>query len=257
MQRKFNIATAVAAASVLFLAGCATPQDQRQLQEEVGQLAEKVEAVSTQQKEVLTALAALSKGQKTILAKATAPARPGKPTEDPNKVYDIPVGDSFAKGPKDAKVTIVEFSDFQCPFCSRSTGLINDLLKAYPDDLQVVYKNFPLSFHKQAMPAAKAAIAAGKQGKFWEMHDMIFENYRTLADDKYPEYAEAIGIDVVQFKADMEDKSTQDLISAEMRQASKAGVRGTPTFFINGKKPQGRSLEIYKSIIDAEIKKKS
>ena len=103
----------------------------------------------------------------------------------------------------------------------------------------------------------RAAIAAGKQGKFWEMHDVIFENYRTLSDDSYAGYAEEIGIDVEQFKTDMSDKSTDALITEEMRQASKAGVRGTPTFFINGKKPQGRSFEIYKAIIDEEIKKKS
>lgn len=251
MYRKFSVAHVIAAATAFTLAACATPQDVRQLEE-------KVESVSQQQKEVLTQLAALAKGQKDILAKPAAPAaRPARPQEDPNKVHEIPVGNSYVKGPDDAKVTIVEFSDFQCPFCSRATDLINQILKAYPDDVRLVYKNFPLSFHKQAMPAAKAAIAAGKQGKFWEMHDIIFENYRTLADDKYPEYAEEIGIDVEQFKVDMADKSTADQVSAEMRQASKVGVRGTPTFFINGKKPQGRSFEIYKSIIDEEIKKNS
>jgi protein-disulfide isomerase len=251
MQAKFRIATAFAAVSLFTLAACgATPQDVRQLEE-------RVEEVAEQQKEVLVAIAALAKGQKDILAKAAAPARPGRPKEDPNKVYKIPVGNSYSKGPADAKVTIVEFSDFQCPFCARATGLMEQLLEAYPEDVRVVYKNFPLGFHKQAMPAARAAIAAGKQGKFWEMHDIIFENYKTLADDQYPKYAETIGIDVEQFKTDMASKATQDLINTEMREASAAGVRGTPTFFINGKKPQGRSFDIYKGIIDTEIKKAS
>jgi protein-disulfide isomerase len=252
MQAKFSITAAIAVVSLFTLAACgATPQDVRQLEERVDKVAE-------QQKEVLVAIAGLAKGQKDILAKpAAAPARPGRPKEDPNKVYKIPVGGSYAKGPEDAKVTIVEFSDFQCPFCARATGLMDQLVEAYPNDVRLVYKNFPLGFHKQAMPAALASIAAGKQGKFWEMHDIIFENYKTLADDQYPKYAETIGIDVEQFKTDMASKSTQDQVNTEMREASAAGVRGTPTFFINGKKPQGRSFDIYKGIIDTEIKKAS
>lgn len=252
MNRTFSFAAATLAAAALFLSACTPPAEMRQVEE-------KVENISAQQKEILAKLEELGKGQKTILAKAAAPApaRAARPQEDPNKVYDIPVGNSYSKGPKDAKVTIVEFSDFQCPFCSRATGLLDQIQKAYPEDVQIVYKNFPLSFHKQARPAARAAIAAGKQGKFWEMHDIIFENYRTLSDDVYAGYAEEIGIDVEQFNSDMSDKATDALIAEEMRQASKAGVRGTPTFFINGKKPQGRSFEIYKAIIDEEIKKKS
>ncbi len=130
------------------------------------------------------------------------------------------------------------------------------LLEAFPNDLQFVYKNYPLPFHKQAMPAAKASLAAGKQGKFWEMHDKIFENYRALADGKYAEWAGEIGIDVEKFKADMASPETQALVTEEMKQASKVGVRGTPTFFINGKKPAGRSFELYKGLIEEEIKKK-
>ncbi len=130
------------------------------------------------------------------------------------------------------------------------------LLKAFPNDLKFVYKNYPLPFHKQAMPASKAAIAAGKQDKFWEMHDLIFKNYRSLADDKYAEWAGELGLDVEKFKADMVSPETQAMVTEEMKQASKAGVRGTPTFFINGKKPSGRSFELYKSLIEAELEKK-
>jgi protein-disulfide isomerase len=133
---------------------------------------------------------------------------------------------------------------------------VEQILEAYPNDVRFVYKNYPLPFHKQAMPAAKAAVAAGKQGKFWEMHDKIMANYQALADEKYAEWAGEIGIDVARFKTDMESPEVQALIVEEMKQAGAVGVRGTPTFFINGRKPAGRSFELYKSMIDEEIAKK-
>jgi len=134
--------------------------------------------------------------------------------------------------------------------------LVEQILEAYPKDVRFVYKNYPLPFHKQAMPAALAAVAAGKQGKFFEMHDKIFENYRTLNDDYYAKAAAEIGLDVEKFKADLAAADTKALIDAEMEEARAAGVRGTPTIFINGKKPQGRSFELYKGIIDGILKEK-
>ncbi len=134
---------------------------------------------------------------------------------------------------------------------------MDQIVKEFPNDVQFVFKNYPLPFHKQAMPAAKAAVAAGNQGKFWEMHDKIFENYRGLNADFYAKAAGEIdGLDVEKFKADMDSPKTQALIVEEMKEAGTVGVRGTPTFFINGKKPTGRSFEQWKSIIAAEIKKK-
>ena len=129
-------------------------------------------------------------------------------------------------------------------------------MEAYPNDVRFVYKNYPLPFHKQAMPAALAAVAAGKQGKFWEMHDKIFENYRTLNDDYYAKAAGEIGIDVEKFNTDFAAAETKAFIDAEMAEARANGVRGTPTIFINGKKPQGRSFELYKGIIDGILKEK-
>ncbi len=225
---------------------------------DVGRLEAKVEQLADQQKDVLSKLEDLGKGQKEILAKAAAPARPAAPAaEDPNKVYDIPVGNSATRGPADAKVTIIEFSDFQCPFCARSVELIDQITAAYPKDVRFVYKNFPLSFHPNAMPAAKAAVAAGKQNKFWPMHDEIFKNSSKLTPESYAIFAKTIGLDVAQFNKDMESPEVQAQIAEEMKEAAAAAVRGTPTFYINGKKPTGRSLELYKSIIDEEIKKKS
>lgn len=129
-------------------------------------------------------------------------------------------------------------------------------MEAYPDDVRFVYKNYPLPFHKQAMPAALAAVAAGAQGKFWEMHDKIFENYRTLNDDYYAKAAEELGLDVEKFKTDFAAPATKAVVDGEMAEARANGVRGTPTIFINGKKPQGRSFELYKGIIDGILKEK-
>ncbi len=228
--------------------------------QDLGRIEAKVDNLAAQQKDTLSKLEDLDKGQKDLIVKTAAAARPaaaGPAAEDPNKVYDIPVGKSATRGPADAKVTIVEFSDFQCPFCARSVELIDQITAAYPKDVRVVFKNFPLSFHQQAMPAAKAAIAAGNQGKFWPMHDKIFENSSKLTDASYPLWAKELGLNVEQFNKDMASPEVLAQINEEMKEAAAAGVRGTPTFYINGKKPAGRSLEIYKSIIDEDIKAKS
>lgn len=228
--------------------------------EKVNELSAKVDAIQATQKDMVAKLESLGQGQKQILAKApaAAPAPPARPTEDPNKVYKINIGTTYGntKGPDDAAVTIMEFSDFQCPFCSQAAGLVKQVVEAYPNDVRVVYKNYPLPFHKQAMPAAKAAVAAGKQGKFWQMHDKLFENYRTLSDEAYAKFAEEIGIDVAKFKTDMASDEVQKLVDQDMKDATAAEVRGTPTFYINGKKPQGRSFDLYKSIIDQQLKAK-
>jgi len=134
--------------------------------------------------------------------------------------------------------------------------LVAQVVKAYPNDVRFVYKNYPLPFHKNAMPAAKAAVAAGKQGKFWEMHDKIFANARALSDEFYVKAAGELGLDIEKFKKDMESPEVKQLIDEEMKQARVASVRGTPTIFINGKKPQGRSFELYKSIIEGILKEK-
>lgn len=245
---------ALVAAMTFFGSACAPPAD---LGEVKGALAE----IQAQQKDLLEKVDALAKGQKEVLVKATAAAAakpaaaPGPPKEDPNKVYDVKVGTSAVKGPADAKVTIIEFSDFQCPFCSQAAKLVDQIIEAYPNDVRFVYKNYPLPFHNQALPAAKAAVAAGKQGKFFEMHDLLFENFRTLSQEKFEEFAGTIGIDVEQFKTDMASPEVAAQVTAEMKEAGDNGVRGTPTIFINGKKPAGRSFELYKSIIDAELKK--
>jgi protein-disulfide isomerase len=216
-----------------------------------------------------TDLSEIQKGQKDILAKlesleksvqqvrAAPAAAPARPQLDPNKVYNIPIANASIKGPKDAKVTIVEFSDFQCPFCAQSTGLVDQVLKAYPKDVNFVYKQFPLTtIHPHAMGAAKAAIAAGKQGKFWEMHDVMFQNMRELGPDKLKEYAGKIGLDVARFEKDFNAPETQQQVEKEMAEARAADVSGTPTFFVDGKRVMNRSFEGFKQMIDEALSKK-
>jgi len=182
---------------------------------------------------------------------------PARPEVDPNKVYDIPAGSSPFKGPANAPVIITEFSDFQCPFCSQAAGLLEQVVKDYPKDVKFIYKQFPLtSIHPFAMDASKAALAAAKQGKFWEMHDHLFANNRALQKDKLSEYAKAIGLDVAKFEADMNAPDVQAQVQEEMRQASNAQVTGTPTIFVNGKRLMNRSPEGFHAAIDQILKEK-
>jgi len=222
--------------ALVALLGCgATPQD--------------VEELKKNQKDILAKIEALTGEVKKIQTAAVRPPMPGQP--DPNKVYDIPVGGSPVKGPKDAKVTIVEFSDYQCPFCAQADALIEQVIAAYPTDVKFVYKQFPLtSIHPNALPASKAALAAGKQGKYWEMHKILFENSRALGPEQLKEYAKKAGLDVPQWEQDMNSPQIADQVNAEMREAQAAEVRGTPSIFVNGKRLQNRSMDGFKTMID-------
>jgi protein-disulfide isomerase len=224
------------------LLGCgATPQD--------------IEEIKSGQKDILAKIEALSgEVKKVAAARPTPPARPNQP--DPNRVVDIPVGDSPIRGKKDAPVTVVEFSDYQCPFCARADPIVEEALKKYPDEIRFVYKQFPLtSIHPFAMGAAKAALAAGKQGKYWEMHDKLFANNRALKPEDLKKYAQEIGVDVAQWEKDMNSPEIQEQINKEMGEGRSAGVRGTPTIFVGGRQLQIRSAEGIKKLADQAQKK--
>jgi protein-disulfide isomerase len=174
-----------------------------------------------------------------------------RPKEDPNKIYTMPVGSSPFKGPKDAKVTVVMFQDFQCPFSNRSQPTVKQLMELYPDKVKVVFKNFPLNFHKQAEIAAEAALAAGAQGKFWEMHDKIFANQKKISAEILKGYAQELNLDMNKFNEDLDTHSYKKTIDEDMKLAKGAGVRGTPTFFINGKKLVGaKPVGEFQKVID-------
>ena len=181
------------------------------------------------------------------------PNAPVKPS-GPIKVDDHP--EDMAFGPKNAKVTIYEFSDFECPFCSKGADTITALKKEYGDKIRVVFKNLPLSFHKNAELAARAAHAAGKQGKFWEMHDKLFENFRTLGEDSIKGFAKDVGVDFAQWEKDLNSDSTKAKVEADKKLANKVGARGTPNFYINGEHLAGaQPIDRFKAIIDKHLKK--
>jgi protein-disulfide isomerase len=184
-----------------------------------------------------------------------AAAQPRRRGPDPDKVYEVAVGKSPAKGPANAPVTIVEFSDFQCPYCSRVGPTLQKVLEDYPKDVRVVYKHYPLSFHKQALPAAKASAAAGRQGKFWEMHDLLFQNQRELNEAAFKGYAQQLGLDVAQFEKDYASPGVAQEVEADMTLARSLGVTGTPGFFVNGRFLSGaQPYSAFKTKIDAELK---
>ena len=181
-------------------------------------------------------------------------ARPGEP--QPGEVYKAEIKGAPVKGAKDALVTIVQFSDFQCPFCSRVEPTIDQIMKEYAGKVRVAWRNLPLPFHNNAKPAAIAAMAANQQGKFWQMHEILFKNQQALAAADLEKYAQEIGLNVAKFKAAIEDKKLAEAIDAEAAMGGKIGARGTPAFFINGRFLSGaQPLERFKSVIDEELKK--
>jgi protein-disulfide isomerase len=198
---------------------------------------------------------ALTRNAKAAAAVAdNKPAAPQPAQADPNAVYKVPVGTSPEKGTKTAKVTIVEFSDFQCPFCSRVEPTLTELEKDYGKDIRVIWKNNPLPFHQNALPAAEAAMAAGEQGKFWEMHGKLFADQQHLDEATFEKYATDLGLNVAKFKASIASHKFQAAIKDDQALAEKLGARGTPSFFINGRPLRGaQPKESFKTVIDKEI----
>ena len=189
-----------------------------------------------------------------LKSQPAAPAPGAPPGSNPNERKDVAVGSAPVKGPADAPVTIVEFSDFQCPFCSRVEPTIKQIESAYGDKIRFAWKNQPLPFHPNAMPAAKAAMAAYRQGKFWQMHDLLFANQRDLNDANYEKWAQQIGLDMAKFKKDMASPAVADEIAADSKEGQRLGANGTPSFFINGRSVVGaQPFESFKSVIDSEL----
>jgi len=237
MKRKI-ILTCMTLLGALFLLSCV----------DKGQL----ERIEKNQADILAQLKTME--EKIGKMPVRAPA-PGRPTIDYNKVHNLPVGSSPVLGKKDAKITITEFSDFQCPYCSRLQPTLKEVLKAYPDDVKLVFKDFPLSFHKEAKNASKAARAAGEQGKYWEMHDLIFENFSKLNEAVFRDFAAKLNLDMNRFMADYNSNKYDALIQQDINLGRQAQVTGTPSLFLNGKRMQRRSFEDFKQEIEGYLKK--
>ncbi|HET9914000.1 MAG TPA: thioredoxin domain-containing protein [Anaerolineales bacterium] len=199
-------------------------------------------------------------------------APPVSPTPEP-LVYDIETAGFPSLGPADAPVVIVEFSDYQCPFCYRWYAQVyNPLLEAYKGKIRLVFRNYPLSFHENAFPSAEAALCAGDQNAYWEYHNALFDNYPTmynqegiiLDQETYNRFARDLGLNVDTFETCMTSHKYQQFILDDMEYANnlpvdtngEAGVGGTPTFFINGHRLGGAyPFEAFQEIIEAELAK--
>lgn len=161
-----------------------------------------------------------------------------------------------ARGPETAKVTIVEFSDFECPFCSRAHDTVEKVMENYPGKVRLVFRHFPLSFHQKAPKAAEASICAEQQGKFWQYHDILFANQQKLELTDLEAHAKTAGLDEAKFKECLSSGATKKTVDEDMAAGSKLGVSGTPAFFINGLMLSGaQPFEVFKETIDDELAK--
>lgn len=171
--------------------------------------------------------------------------------------------DSYRTSTMSAAVTMVNFGDFQCPACGAYHSVVKQLEAKYKDTLTVVFRHFPLSVHLNAVPAAMAAEAAGKQGKFWEMHDKLYETQSEWSDEKnttdmFVSYAKDMGLNVDQFKKDLSDKDLQNRINRDVTDANTLGINATPTFYVNNVKISNpASLADFDAIIQAAAKSAS
>lgn len=172
----------------------------------------------------------------------------------------ISLNDVPTKGNKSAKVTIVEYSDFQCPFCSRANPILTQVLKDYKDKVKVVYKQYPLPNHNWAKPASIASLCSYKEGghdKFWEFHDKLFENQRIInignSQDKFKEFAKELGLDETKFGECLNDQAVLAKVDQEMAEAVSIGVNSTPTFVVNGIVVRGANPNGLKSAIELSL----
>lgn len=176
-------------------------------------------------------------------------------------VKEASVGDAFLRGDPEAPVTIIEFSDFQCPFCNQSYSVLKQLLENYNGKIKLAYRHYPLAIHEHAYLAALAAEAAGEQGKFWEMHDFLFERVAkegptALTRNRLVSYARQLGLDIERFTAALDQEKYGPKVTRDFEDGERYGVTGTPTFFINGRKVVGaRSYEELSRIVEEELRK--
>ena len=189
----------------------------------------------------------------TAAALAPAAAAPAAPEAK----ADVKLGDAPVKGAASAPVTVIAFSDFQCPFCSRAVPTLKQIEEQYPGKVRIAFKQLPLPFHDKAHLAAEASLAANEQGKFWQMHDKLFANQQALDRPSLEKYAQELGLDMAKFKAALDSGKFKDKVDAESKEGAAVGATGTPTFFINGTRLVGaQPFDAFKTTIDKELKSK-
>jgi protein-disulfide isomerase len=168
--------------------------------------------------------------------------------------HDFELADTPHKGPEDAPVTIVEFADFQCPHCKTASAMMDELAGTYGDKISIYFKQFPLQSQSNSAVAASAALAAHEQGKFWAMHDLLFEHQRSLSPDKIKTFARRLGMNVSKFEKDLNSQAIATQVARDRKEGTQAGITGTPAIFIDGRRYMGTtSVEALSQAIDAQL----
>jgi protein-disulfide isomerase len=206
-------------------------------------------------------IATVKKGGNESTVAAALDASPLMHRAAPKLLEDpiaIPVDGDPETGPANARVTLVEFSDFQCPYCSQAVLKLDAILKAFPNDVKLIFKQYPLAdLHSQAELAAEAALAAHRQGKFWPLHDAMFADHTHLTRQNILAMAGKVGLDIKRFEQDWGSPAVKQAVARDQKDGDGVGVNGTPTIFIDGQRYNGDlDLDAVRPIIDKEIKRK-
>jgi protein-disulfide isomerase len=171
-----------------------------------------------------------------------------------DQIEDVSTGAAPVRGPANAKVTIVIFSDFQCPFCSKVEGTLRAIEEQYRGKVRFAFRNNPLPFHEHARLAAKAALAAGEQGRFWEYHDTLFAHQDALTRPALERYAADLGLDLPRFRSALDEGVLDAALEADADDAGRLHIQGTPTFFVNGRRIIGaQPLEVFREAVDKAL----
>jgi protein-disulfide isomerase len=170
-------------------------------------------------------------------------------------IEDVPVGAAATRGPANAPVTIVVFSDFQCPFCAKAAGTLEQLDQEYPGKLRIAFKHNPLPFHAEGRVAARAALAAQAQGRFWEYHDALFQGARAgLGEDALERHAADAGLDAARLGRDMRSPGVEAALAADQAEAARLKIAGTPTLFVNGRRVIGaQPIEVLRAAVSRAL----
>jgi protein-disulfide isomerase len=175
---------------------------------------------------------------------------------DPPRIKVNVPSDAPSRGPQGAPVTLVEFSDYQCPFCKRAHDTVEQLVAAYPKDIRLIFMDYPLPMHNRAAAAAEAARCAGEQGKYWEYGDHLMKTAGDLSDDNLKQRATDLSLDAAAFETCISSTKHEPAVQSDFTEGNRVGVSGTPTFFINGRMIVGaKALDDFKQIVDDEIRR--
>lgn len=191
---------------------------------------------------------AVTSPSKALEPNAAVAPRPSSP------IKKIEIGEAPTRGPENAQITIIEFADFECPYCARLSLTLDKLMKMYPDQIRLVFKNYPLRNHRRAPLAHEAALAAQAQGKFWEMHDLLYANPSRLRYDDLLAYAGQLQLDIAAFTDTLENRKLRGRVLADINEGRSLEIGATPTFFVNGRRLVGaQSFFDLRELIEREL----